>query len=260
MLTRTLTIQTFLFGLILAMPLSDWAQDTRPAPPNSPTVYRGPVPSDLADENLTRVGASATQLQAVFIKDPGLLVELKRWIAKEAAEYGQVVDDASLTDQGVFDRLERDIAFRAVATRLVQKYGYLLPNLNPNSDIAKEQEVILKERARHIVQVEEKEDTQGLENSDRTLRTGAQDSRFRSAECDSTNPSDCIRPQPKSLNRNDVPGFPGAHRAQRKTSQSRADHQGRRRRLAGFRICECAFDQLFRIREEWRDHSGFPNE
>ena len=140
-----------LVGILLALPLSLLAQDnpwnqTRTGTQSSQSnqkpsnTYRGPEPSELTSENLSRVGASAAQLRTIFTKDPGLLVELKRWIAKEAGEYGQIVDDASLTDLAVFERLERDATFRSIATRLVQKYGYLLPMVNPVSDMAKEQD------------------------------------------------------------------------------------------------------------------------
>jgi len=80
--------------------------------------YRVGEPSDLSQENLSRVAASATQIRGVLVKDEGLLVELKRWVAKEATDNGQVVDDSNLTDQAIFERLEQDVAFRSVATRL----------------------------------------------------------------------------------------------------------------------------------------------
>jgi len=189
---RALILSMTLVGLVVVS-LPARAQDSRPTQPasNTSSALRGPLPSDLAAENLTRVGASPVQLQAVFVKDPGLLVELKRWIAKEAADYGQVVDDASLSDQAVFDRLEHDVAFRSVATRLVQKYGYLLPNLNPNSDIAKEQEFVLKERARRLVQVEEREDSQSLENQDRLSKTDLENTQGRNLNCDPEVSRDC---------------------------------------------------------------------
>ncbi len=114
--------------------------------------------SDLARKNLERVAASAPQLQTVLLKEAGILVELKRWVAKEATDNGQIVEDNDLTDQAIFDRLDRDPNFRSVATQLVQRYGYLLPNLNPDSDAAKEQDLILKERARRFVQLEAEED------------------------------------------------------------------------------------------------------
>ncbi len=74
-------------------------------------------PPDLTQENLGRVAASAIQIRSVLIKDEGLLVELKRWVAKEATDGGQVVEDSSLTDQAIFERLQQDIVFRSVATR-----------------------------------------------------------------------------------------------------------------------------------------------
>src|SRR5215469_7599069 len=185
---RTVTLGVSQMVFLVAISLPTWAQEGRPSQPvsNASSALRGPVPSDLAAENLTRVGASPAQLQVVFLKDPGLLVELKRWIAKEAADYGQVVDDASLTDQAVFERLERDIAFRSVATRLVQKYGYLLPSVNPTSDMAKEQDLILKERAKHYVQTEEREEALQREEIERISKgeSEGEDRHSQSANCD----------------------------------------------------------------------------
>jgi len=39
------------------------------------------------------VAASADQLKEVLVKDAGILVELKRWVAKEATDNGQIVED-----------------------------------------------------------------------------------------------------------------------------------------------------------------------
>src|SRR6266478_3518220 len=119
-------------------------------------------PRDLTQENLGRVAASAIQIRAVLVKDEGLMVELKRWVAKEATGNGQVVEDSTLTDQAIFERLDQDVTFRSVATRLLQRYGYLTPTPNPDSDIAKEKELVLKERARQLVQIESQEDSEAL--------------------------------------------------------------------------------------------------
>lgn len=108
------------------------------ARPQSATTR--PVASDLAARNLDRVAASAAQIEQVLRQDAGLLVELKRWIASEATDQGRIVDDASLTDQSIFDRLASDLRFRAVATRLVQRYGYLLPKVAAGSEAAQEAE------------------------------------------------------------------------------------------------------------------------
>jgi hypothetical protein len=150
--------------------------------------------SDLAKENLERVAASSSQLQMVLVKDPGILVELKRWVAKEATDSGQVVDDNALTDQAIFDRLDRDIGFRSVATKLVQRYGYLLPTLNPDSQAAKEQDIILRQRARRQVQLEEQEDTgtQTFQQGERYQQS--QEPNTERAACDSRTRSGCSPP------------------------------------------------------------------
>src|SRR6266849_6985794 len=140
---------------------------------------------DLTQENLGRVAASAIQIQSVLLKDEGLMVELKRWVAKEATDSGQFVEDSTLTDQAIFERLEQDIAFRSVATRLLQRYGYLMPMPNPDSDFAKEKELVLNERARRLVQIETQEDSDSLrpQRNDRDLE--------RSAMCDPRRDEDC---------------------------------------------------------------------
>ena len=91
------------------------AQADVPSPPRR-------LESELAKANYDRVAASAPQIKEVLLRDPGLLVELKTWIAKEASDNGQFVSDDELTDVAVFDRLTRDVKFRAVATSLVLRY------------------------------------------------------------------------------------------------------------------------------------------
>ena len=80
------------FGLsiTLAAPLHGQQQSDRDQAPREQTrtSYRTPETSDLAQENLNRVAASAAQIRAVLAKDEGLMVELKRWVAKEAADSG----------------------------------------------------------------------------------------------------------------------------------------------------------------------------
>jgi protein involved in polysaccharide export with SLBB domain len=145
--------------------------------------------SDLAQDNFNRVAASSVQIREVLLKDAGLLVELKRWVAKEATDNGQVVEDSALLDEAIFDRLDRDVAFRSVATRLLQRYGYLLPSPNPDSSFGKEQDLILKERARRLVQIEDQEDSQ-------SLRTARNDHEVeRTNACDPQQYDDCEKPE-----------------------------------------------------------------
>jgi polysaccharide export outer membrane protein len=173
--------------------------------------YRSPESSDLVKENLERVAASAVQVKAVLTKDPGLLVELKRWVAKEAGDNGQVVEDSAVSDQGIFERLEQDLAFRSVATRLVQRYGYLLPSVNPDSDAAKEQDLILKERARRLVQIEGQEDAQALQpHPEQKVEQTADCDAERDADCEGS-PAKRSRqrsPRPQAMPESSEPSLP----------------------------------------------------
>ena len=77
--------------------------------------------SDLSLQNLSRVAASPEELKAVLLKDAGLMVELKRWVARDVTDHGQLANDYDLTNDGILGRLETDIQFRSVATALVQR-------------------------------------------------------------------------------------------------------------------------------------------
>jgi polysaccharide biosynthesis/export protein len=124
--------------------------------------------SELGRENLSRVAASAADIKTILVKDTGLMVELKRWVAKDATSQGQIISEADLTDDAIFDRLQTDVQFRSIATQLVQRYGYLVPQLNPDSAAGKEQELVVKERARLIAQSQQEEEQERV----RQRRTG----------------------------------------------------------------------------------------
>ena len=145
--------------------------------------------SELTKENLNRVAASAGQIREVLVKDAGLMVELKRWIARDAADHGQVVEDASLTDQAIFDRLEHEVEFRSMATLLLQSYGYLMPTLNPDSEIGKQQMLVLQARARRMAEMQAQDDTASMQ-IDTLNRTKTEDT-----GCDATKDDSCEQPE-----------------------------------------------------------------
>jgi polysaccharide biosynthesis/export protein len=179
-------------------------QQRTSAPPDVPVASRQ-LTSDLTRDNLDFVAASAPQLKAVLVRDTGLMVELKRLIAKEASNNGQVIAEQDLTDAAVYERLANDVKFRSMATRLVQKYGYLRPMVNPESDMAKEQDLILKERARKLVQIEGQEDQQALQLQT-TGKRSQQNAPCRTGSYDENNPegSECsdFENLPSNLDRN----------------------------------------------------------
>ena len=180
MTKKARVIVTFFSGILLCQILHGQVNDQRQtnnrgsdrteAHPVYTQRSRTPGPSELAKDNYNRVAASSVQIRTVLVRDAGLLVELKRWVAKEATDNGQIVEDSDLSDQAIFDRLDRDQAFRSVATSLLQRYGYLIPKPNPDSDLAKEQDLIMKERVKRFVALEAEQDNQLLhpENNKKT--------------------------------------------------------------------------------------------
>jgi len=157
---------------ILALALACWTA-TSTAQNQSSSGNRST--SDLDHLNLSRVSASATQIKGVLIQDPGLMIELKRWVAKDAADHGQIVGESDLSDDAIFDRLETDVEFRAVATQLLQSYGYFVPKANPDSLVGQEQMLLLQERAKELAQQpnEQVRNSQSTPQDDQTQRMRA---------------------------------------------------------------------------------------
>jgi polysaccharide export outer membrane protein len=125
--------------------------------------------SDLALQNLSRVAASAAEIEAVLAKDPGLMIELKHWVARDATDHGQVLNDVDVTNDGIFAHLESDIQFRSIATALVQKYGYLLPKLNPDSDPGREHDFLFQQRTKWLAQSQDEELAQARQGATQSL-------------------------------------------------------------------------------------------
>ena len=131
------------------------------------------APSDLTRQNMARVAASTMQLVGILRRDAGLMVEVKRWVARDAGNHGQLIADSDLADEAIYDRLETDVEFRSVVTTLVQQYGYLQPSMDPESALGKEQQLLLQERVKWLAQHEEEdralEHQEAVKEAQRTL-------------------------------------------------------------------------------------------
>jgi hypothetical protein len=55
--------------------------------------------------------------------------------------------------------LREELRSRVLATRLLQRYGYLLPKVNPDSELAAERNLALQDRARQIARTERDTDS-----------------------------------------------------------------------------------------------------
>src|SRR5256885_16482711 len=80
--------------------------------------------SELAKDNLDRVAASEGQITAVLNANPGLFLELKRWVAKNAADRGESFRDFDLTDAAPLSKLTNDRSFRAAPPPPIHKQWF----------------------------------------------------------------------------------------------------------------------------------------
>ncbi len=136
--------------------------------------------ADMVADNLERVAATAAQILQLLNKDAGLMVEFKRLLAQAAGADGQLLDESDLSDAAVGERLNEDLRARVLATRLLQRYGYLLPKVNPDSELAAERNLVLQDRAYAMAHAAER-------NGDsRTVPPVTQ-----TAGCDPQRSSDC---------------------------------------------------------------------
>jgi len=156
-------------------------------------------PPDIISDNLDRVAASADQILEVLNREGGLMVELKRLLAQDAGASGQILDESDLTDASVDGRLRSDLRARVLATRLLQRYSYLIPRVNPDSDLGAEQKLVRQERAQILARAAERRDT--LSDSS----TAGQN-----ASCDPQGFSECALPSSLPQDREGLPVGPMA--------------------------------------------------
>src|SRR5438094_9591371 len=159
------------------------------------TPARVPLHSpDIISDNLDRVAASADQILEVINKEAGLMVELKRLLAQDAGVSGQILEESDLTDVAVAERLRSDLRARVLATRLLQRYGYLVPRVNPDSDLEAEQKLVRQERAEILARTAERRDSLGT-----TTTAG------RNAGCDPRSVPECTLPSSLGEDRENLP-------------------------------------------------------
>lgn len=170
------------------------SQQTMPRSKSEPSANAPVRPSDVVSDNLDLVAASASQILEVLNKEGGLMVELKRLIAQEAGITGQILEESDLTESAVAERLRTDLRTRVLATRLLQRYGYLVPRTNPDSDLAAEQRLVQQERAQILARAAERRD--GLSQT-----TSFQ----RDIPCNPRSDSQCGLPSAPSDERGGVP-------------------------------------------------------
>jgi polysaccharide biosynthesis/export protein len=154
---------------------------------------------DIFSDNLDKVAASADQILEVLTREAGLMVEFKRLLARDAGTGGQIVEETDLTELAITQRLRSDLHARVLATRLLQRYGYLVPQVNPDSDLEAEQKLVRQERAEMLARAAERRDSLGEDS-----RTS------RDAACGRQNGAECAPPASPSEDRENWPANPAA--------------------------------------------------
>ena len=140
--------------------------------PPSPDTLK--APGTLGEENLSRVSASAEDIIKIIQEDSGMMLELKNWIATNATNHGQIVEDDDLTDEAVTDRIRHDVEFRGVATRILRRYGYLMPKFNPGSQAELTEEIRRRAQVIELQRAEAALTTPPVDQTERTRATQPQ--------------------------------------------------------------------------------------
>jgi len=84
------------------------------------------VPSkEAAEMRQVPVSISATEILAILKEQPGLVLQLKKILIQKAYDQGRVLFEEDLTDDALFNLISNDSRIRAIATREMEKRGYL---------------------------------------------------------------------------------------------------------------------------------------
>jgi len=133
------------------------------------------------------------------------MVELKRWVAKESTDNGQVVEDSKLTDQAIFDRLERTLRFDPLRRDSCSDTDTSCPRLI-RIQTCKGKTISPPGTARRLVQIERRRfESLRPQKNDRDLE--------RTGTCDPRRDQDCLPQSPANRQNTRVPnGMPALRR------------------------------------------------
>jgi len=87
-----------------------------------PAVIR---PDRAEQEAEEMVSLSANAIQQILLREPGLLLEVKKALVRKAYEQGRLLDPSDLSDQALFSLLQQDNNVRILATREIEARMYV---------------------------------------------------------------------------------------------------------------------------------------
>jgi len=108
-------------GALCLLPTASVAQRHGDAEYNPPQTLPDPAEQQAERE----VALSADRIIDILRREPGLLLEVKRLLVKEAYEQGRILASEDLTDEALFQLVKSDQNIRALATRQIVDRGYI---------------------------------------------------------------------------------------------------------------------------------------
>ena len=106
--------------LALAMPLgAQQGNNSRGNDPSQPALSRG---EQEAEE---QVSLSADRIIELLRQEPGLLLQVKKLLVREAFAQGRLLEPKDLTDEALFRLLQEDEGVRVLATREIEDRAYV---------------------------------------------------------------------------------------------------------------------------------------
>jgi hypothetical protein len=79
------------------------------APPAQQHDAPANTTAEIISDNLDQVADTAEQILDVLNKDPGMMVEFKSELAKDAGSSGQILDESDLSEEAISELLQRDL-------------------------------------------------------------------------------------------------------------------------------------------------------
>jgi len=104
------------------------------------------------------VSLSPDKIILLLRQEPGLLLEVKKMLVREAYAVGQVVDPQALTDEFVFRRIREDQETRALITQQIVDRGYIRAKPTREElarEYAEEQQLLQKNREQQLYEGEQ---------------------------------------------------------------------------------------------------------
>jgi len=114
-------ISLILLGTQVFLPIA-WSQQ--------PATYSRSTAIDQANSRAEReaekmVSFSADRILPLLREEPGLLLQVKKAVVRQAFEQGQILNPTDLTDDALFDLVRKDDNVRIIATREIVDRGYI---------------------------------------------------------------------------------------------------------------------------------------